>query len=338
VSYRLGSAWTDYATERVRWSNENSARWMIEAQATPALFAWTAFPGEGAIAPVVPRYFQAVSTGSARACEARAAMAGLHGSQAASDFECAGAPDLARSMTELGFAEARLSRLIGSVSKAGDHFRVSALPTKNPRLEATDVDRKDCDPVLVAVPGASGDGSSPPAPTAAVGAPPETAEPGSPVYQSDGSCNGAVLGSGSSDSCTGSSTGTDATGSDSCSGDSSSSDPSADSCSGSSTSSEPATDSCSGSSSTSDSGSDSCSGSSDTSDGSSGCGKSEYDGDTCSGSSSTGASEGKASQSSALLLPGDRGAGRRRRPLRLSFLTLLAAALALPLRRRAGSR
>ncbi len=102
----------------------------------------------------------------------------------------------------------------------------------------------------------------------------------------------------------------------SCSGDSSSSDSSNDSCSGDSSSDDSSNDSCSGDSSSDDSSNDS------------GCGKSDYDGDTCSGSSKSSAS----SQSSALV-SGTSGKGHKPRRVHLSLLTLLAAALALPLRR-----
>jgi hypothetical protein len=90
-------------------------------------------------------------------------------------------------------------------------------------------------------------------------------------------------------------------------------------------------DSCSGDSSD-DSSDDSCTGNSDSSSDSGGCSKNDgYDGDTCTGNSHSSAQPTRSS--SAALRSDGAPHGQRPRRVHLSLLTLLAAALALPLRR-----
>ena len=315
VSYRAADSSTDYASARRKWRAENPAAWLSEASATSGLYSLTVFPTDGQIAAVVSRYFQATSGLSASACEQQVQTAHTRGSQLSGDYECDGADDLARSSAALAFETPRLTRLYGSTSPSGVRFRVLRGGPRLPRLVATDFDGQGCPPRSVGAPITTGGEVSVPEPAPSEGSGDYYGEP-QPVYRSDGSCNGAVF----ADSCSGDSS-TDASSSDSCSGDTSSQDPSSDSCSGD----------------TGDTSSDSCSGGSDTSSDDSGCGKSEYDGDTCSGSSSSGADHAERS-SSAALHARNRRIGQRPRPVRLSLLTLLAAALALPLRRRAASR
>jgi hypothetical protein len=241
---------------------------------------------------------------------------------------------LARSSDALDFETPRLTRLYGSTSALGAHFRVLAGVARLPRLVATDFDAEGCPPVSIGAPITTGGEASVPAPSPVEGG--ETGggeyygEP-QPVYQSDGSCNVTLF----ADSCSGDSS-TDSSADDSCSGDTSRTDSSSDSCSGDA--SDDSSDSCSGDSSSGDTSSDSCSGDADSGNDDSGCGKSEYDGDTCSGSSSSSGADRAERSSSAALNVQKREPRHRPRPVRLSLLTLLAAALALPLRRRAASR
>ena len=239
---------------------------------------------------------------------------------------CEGADDLALSLTQLGFREPRLSRLFGTLpgAGAGATVHVESRAPRDPRIEATDFDASDC-PVTEPVPGGM---STPPPVFTPVEPAPSGNEPGpyyeptagDPVYlANDSSCNVVFV---SDDSCSGDTSAPPPSSSDSCSGDTTTED-SSDSCSGDS-SSDDGPESCSGDTSSSD-GDDSCSGDSDSgSDDSSGCGKSEYDGDTCSGDT-------KGEAHAAL------GPSKPRR-VRLSLVTLLLAAFALPLRRRTWFR
>ena len=344
VAYRALDQTSDYLSARGSWLAQNPTRWLNEVQASTALFAWTAFPAGGQLAPVVSRYFEQLSGAPTGPCEAQVLAAHASASMNAADFVCDGADDLSLSLTEVGFADLHLSRFFGSVSADGGRFRVAPGVPRSPLLLATDFDTSGCP---LAVPTPANEPSEPPAsmtPTPASPAPVVVSAPedpyagpasgATPVSQSEGSCTVSAVDSGSNDSCSGDSSSADSS-SDSCSGDSSSSDANGDSCSGDSSSGESGPDSCSGDSR--DSSSDSCSGDSDSSNDSSGCGKSEYDGDTCSGNSAKASAEsgragsGGRSVASAAARP-------RPRPVRLSLLTLLAAALALPLRRLRASR
>jgi len=209
----------------------------------------------------------------------------------------------------LGSADLRLSRFFGSVSADDRTFRVAPSAPRSPLVHATDFDLSGCPPEMSlpsTPPNDTPDFRSPPpvstAPTVVRG-PDDPYYGAPPVSRGEGSGTVIVFDSGSNDSCSGDSSSGESSG-DSCSGDSSSEDDSGP-------------DSCSGDSS--DSSSDGCSGDSDSGSDSSGCGKSEYDGDTCSGNASV-------------------EARPRPRQVRLSLLTLLAAALALPLRRLRSSR
>ncbi|HEX3849385.1 MAG TPA: hypothetical protein VHW01_00375, partial [Polyangiaceae bacterium] len=234
--------------------------------------------------------------------------------------------DLAESIRELGVDEIRLSRLFGSLTAAGATFRVASSPRRDPLVVATDFDTTHCAPATISLPpsamaprsGATPPGRSPtePAVDRSGEATTVVADPGDGDGDGDGSGVAVVVDS--SDSC-GNDPSTPAPGSnEACSGDSSSSDSSS-------------SDSCSGDSSSDDSKDDSCSGDSNSNgNDSSGCGsdsKSGYDGDTCTGNSAT-------SKSSAALESGGPLAARRPHRVRLSLLTLLAAGLSLPLRRR----
>lgn len=324
VSYRGGSRSTDYGEARSRWLTENPKQWLSEAQGTHALFDWTAFPNQETLVPAITRYFQGMPFARARACQSRIEAARNRGSLERADYVCEGADDLAVSLAQLGFREPRLSRLFAALPGAGAPLRVESRAPRDPRIEATDFDTSGC-PMTAPVPG--GMSTPPPVFTPAEPAP-SSSEPGpyyepttgEPVYVSDGSsCNVVFV---SDDSCSGDTSAPPPSSSDSCSGDTTTED-SSDSCSGDS-SGDDGPDSCSGDSSSSDGG-DSCSGDSDSSsDDSSGCGKSEYDGDTCSGDT-------KGEAHAAL------GPSKPRR-VRLSLVTLLLAAFALPLRRRTGFR
>jgi hypothetical protein len=355
VAYRALDAHSDYLSARGAWLTANPTRWLNEVQGSTALFAWTAFPANGSIAPAVSRYFAALSGKSGGPCEVQVLAAHARASTNSADFMCDGADDLSRTLTEAGFAELRLSRFFATLEPDGAKVRLAFGEPRSPLLEATDFDDSGC--VRQVSPPANAPSeppdvrSSPPSSSpVVVSAPDEPYSEPTPVTTrgegsstvvvvgSNDSCSGDASSSDSSrDSCTGDASSSSSS-SDSCSGDSSSSDSSSDSCSGDSSSDEAGPDSCSGDSS--DSSSDSCSGNSDSSKDSGGCGKSGYDGDTCSGSASkasNGAERG-ASDKSAALGSGSTAAHRRPRQVRLSLLTLLAAALALPLRRLRASR
>ena len=338
VAYRAAMETTDYVAARASFVQGNPGRWLSEVQASSGLFAWTVFPSRGQIAPVATRYFQALSGGRGSVCEAQVQAAYARGSVNTADFVCSGSDDLAETLRELGFGDVRLSRLFGSLHQDGAAFRLVSSDPTSPVLEATDFDVSDCAPPVTGTGTTPAPGPSSPAP---VYVPPY--DEGDPGYMSYDPAPNSDRGEGScvavfdaSDSCSGDPTPSEPTSSDSCSGDSSSDDSnSSDSCSGDSSSDDSGPDSCSGDSSSSDS-SDSCSGDSDSSSDDSGCGKSEYDGDTCSGSSKSSANDG-AQQMTSAALGGSRASHRPRR-VRLSLLTLLAAALALPLRRLRASR
>ena len=342
VAYRALDTSCDYLSARADWSALNPTRWLNEVQASAALFAWTVFPSHGQIPPAISRYFEELSGTSASSCELRVRAAHVRGSVTAADFVCGGADDLAQSLSEVGFAELRVSRFFGSLSAEGSAFRVATAAPRGPLLLATDLDQSGCPELISAPPNVASDspGSRSPSPVSttpiAVSAPNdpyyEQTPRGTPVSRCEGSCSATGFDSGSNDSCNGDSSSSDSS-SESCSGDSSSSDSASDSCSGDSSAGDSGPDSCSGDAS--DSSSDDCGGdSSDSSSDSSGCGKSEYDGDTCSGNSENG---NAARAKGAALRPGTPSRPRPRN-VRLSLLTLLAAALALPLRRRRSSR
>ena len=325
VAYRALDASTDYRAARGGWLAQNPASWLNEVRASGALFAWTVFPPSGHIEPVLSRYFGALSGAPAGSCETQVRAAHARGSQNSADFTCNGGDDLAQSLSELGFAEPRLSRFFGSARAERAVFRVAPSAPRSALLIATDVDRNGC-PAQMPLPPVSQPsdprtqppgGNSP-----SVSSPPDEPDRPTPVETpapaSEGSCTVSGVDSGPNESC---------------SGDSSSSDASDDSCSGDSSSDDSGPDSCTGDSS--DSSSDSCGGDSDSSGDSSGCGKSEYDGDTCSGSSAHGSSA-RASAPGPRMSPAS--ARPRPRQVRLSLLTLLAAAMALPLRRLRASR
>ena len=338
VAYQAVDATSDYLVARAAWLTQNPTRWLNETQASAALFAWTAFPASGQIPSAASRYFGALSDAQAGACDERARAAHVVGSKNAADFVCNGADDLAQSVAQLDSSDPQLSRFFGSIREADGSFRLAACEPRSPLLVATDFVTTGCPP-LVTGPASAAPGftTPPPVETSPVEASPAddpyhdpTPALQAPAPSDEGSCTFSVFDSSSNDSCTGDSTSSDSSG-DSCSGDSTPSDASRDSCSGDSSTNDPGPDSCSGDSS--DSSSDSCSGNGDSSRDSAGCGKSEYDGDTCSGN----AASGNAQSSTAALLSGKRSATRPRQ-VRLSLLTLLAAALSLPLRRMRASR
>jgi hypothetical protein len=332
VSYLGASASTNYVVARAAWLNEDPMRWLLEARASTALFAWTEVSSVGEVEPAVSRYFEAAAGQSVgRACSAAAQTARAQSSHQSADFSCGSADDLSRSLTELDFGDVRLTRLFGSIGAAGVALRTSAESAPAAPVVATDLDANGCVSSAAAAPVPAGSNA------------PNTA--GSPTGGSNVSAGTVAMGQGSTtvvdgnsssvtvvaDSCSGDSSSADSM--DSCSGDSSSSSSSTDSCSGDSSSSSGSTDSCSGDSTSNDS-NGSCNGdsSSSSSDDSSGCGKSNYDGDTCSGNSANSASaQGK---STAALEPGQ-GSQSSHGPRRvhLSLLTLLSALIALPLRR-----
>ena len=326
VTYRALDQSSDYLWARGGWLAQNPTRWLNEVQASSALFAWSVLSANAQVAPVVSRYFEALSEAHAGACEVRVQAAHDRGSADAAEFECNGADDLALSLTEIDFAQPRLSRFWGMAGVAENSFRVTPSPLRSQLLQATDLDGRECPPTVPVVPNTPGEPREfrkPPVRTPRVvievpADPPLAPTPvPEPVARSEGSCTVNVFESGD--------------GSDSCSGDSSSGDSSADSCSGDSSSDDSGPDSCAGDSS--DSGSESCSGDSESDGDSSGCGKSEYDGDTCSGDA-----ESADRAKSATLRAGSAAARPRPRQVRLSLLTLLAAAVALPLRRLRASR
>jgi hypothetical protein len=353
VAYRALDASSDYLSARSGWLAQNPTRWLNEVQASAALFAGAVLPLGEPISPAISRYFAQLSGASTGGCEAQIQAARARASLNTADFACGGADDLSHSLSEVDFADLRLSRFWGMASAEGMKFRVAPSVPRSPILLATDFDASGC-PTQVSQPvnGASGAPDSrtpPPVSTPVVRAPDDPYYYPTPVTATEGSSTVTVINSGSNDSCGGDSRSSKSS-NDSCSGDSSSSDSGDDSCSGDSSSSDSSGDSCSGDSSSSDSGDDSCSGDSSShdsdpdscsgdssdskSDSCSGDSDSSSDsssaGDMCSGNSGT---RNSARKSAAL-----RSAKARPRQVRLSLLTLLAAALALPLRRLRASR
>ena len=75
---------------------------------------------------------------SASTCETQIRAARARSSLNGQDFACGGADDLARSLTEVGFAELRLSRLFGMVGFEPANFSVLPRAPRNPLLLATD--------------------------------------------------------------------------------------------------------------------------------------------------------------------------------------------------------
>ncbi|HKO49248.1 MAG TPA: hypothetical protein VJV79_16055 [Polyangiaceae bacterium] len=354
IIYRAIDQSSDYLAARGAWLGHQPTHWLNEAQANATLFAWTVFSQGGRIAPVVSRYFEELTGTPTSPCLTRVQAAYLRSSVNAADFVCDGADDLSRSLAGVGFAELRLSRFFGMMNPAGGAFRVAPGSPRAPLWVATDLDLGGCPDAVLPPPNAMGDlpDSTTPPPVSTVPnvvrAPDEAyREPttGTPASGSDGSCAVTPFDSTAKDSCSGNTSSRDSR-RDSCSGSTSSSDSRRDSCSGSTSSADSGRDSCSGDSSSADSGpdscsgdasdssSDGCSGGSDSSSNDTGCGKSEYDGDTCSGDSADGNSGG--GKGAALR----RGTAVQPRPrqVRLSLLTLLAAAMALPLRRLCASR
>ena len=334
VSYFGATNTTDYTSHRNAWLAEDPTRWLVEAQAAPALFSWTVLPGAGEIEPAIAHYFDAApAQPDAHACVAAVQAAHAQGSRASADYGCDGADDLGKSLSELDFADVRLTRLFGSIEAAGGTLHAADAVSRDSRVVATDFDATGCPASVSVMPGADGS-TVPSGTTTAPGGVAET--PGSESSTDTGSSTDDSSSATDGESCTVEVFG------DSCNGDSSSSsssDSSSDSCSGDSSSDSSSSDSCSGDSSTDSNSSDSCSGDSSSSNGddSSGCGKSNYDGDTCSGNSANSASaDGKTS--AALHIGPQPLTSRRPRPVHLSLLTLLSAALALPLRRRSVAR
>ncbi len=319
VTYRAASLTnpsTDYLAARANWLSDHPQHWLVETQNQPSLFSWTLLAPKAPLAPAVTGYFQ----GQPSSCADQVQSARARGSQQAVDYVCADHDDLARSLTELGFGDLRLSRSYGSLGSDASAFRVVDGAQRSPLVNATDIDRSACPSAGSAPPATDGSRPSPnPDPPVVVNDPGPGGsygpDPGTPVYTGDGACNVTIVDS------------------ESCSGDSSASDGRSDSCSGDSSPSDGSSDSCSGDSSSGDSSGDSCSGSSDSSADSGGCGKSDdgYNGDTCTGSSHSSA-EATGSASAALHSEGALGKHRSRR-VHLSLLTLFAAALALPFRR-----
>jgi hypothetical protein len=303
VRYFALSATSDYVSARADWQKDHADRWLAEAVNTAALFDDTVLAGEGAISSTASRYFSELTgTGDlASTCSTQVKLAHVRGSSTSADFSCAGGDDLARTESELDFADVRLTRWFGSTN-AANAFVVAPAAQQNPRLQATDFDTKGCSPPGGTVPGGTaipGAGMTGRAGTG-TGTGTFSGEVDVPAAQTSADEGGCSLWIDTSDdSCNGdsSSSRTESTASDSCSGDSSSSDTS-ESCSGDATSSD---------------------------DEPSGCGsddKSGYDGDTCSGNSASSTHAGLKSPRQA-----------RPRRLRLSLLMLLAAGLSLPLRR-----
>ncbi|HYQ45704.1 MAG TPA: hypothetical protein VER11_27210 [Polyangiaceae bacterium] len=311
VSYRLVDASSDYLSARANWLAQNPERWLNEVQDGAALFSGTVFPTGDRLASVVSRYLSGLPAGATGPCLTKFRAAHERSSTNAADFACDDADDLAQALTELDFAEPRLNRFHGIIGADGERFRIASDGSHTPLLFATDFDQSGCSqPVTPPESGANPPMSPPVATTPVVVS--------TPVEPDDTPIPNTTAGTYSEVSCTGSVA--DSSSNDSCSGDSSSSESSSD-------------DSCSGDSSSSESSSDSCNGSSS---------DSEYDGDTCSGNSA-GSNPSRAKSAALRVDTAGRSSPRRaphQRPrhVRLSLLTWLVAALALPLRRLSASR
>jgi len=285
------------------------------------------FPSGERIEPVIRRYFTSASVGSASACEQRSRAAYEHGSENIEEFRCEGADDLSRTLAEVQFAELRASRFFGRLDMAGTKFQIVASGSRSPLLFATEFDRSGCEEIPGSVSLPYPPSSPPPASTEpVVVAPTEPYSVPTPTATgayTEGSCSGSISRFDSNDDCGGDPRSPQPN-SEGCSGDPTSSESNTDGCSGDSTSGESSTDSCSGDSSSDEPSADSCSG--DSSD-------SKYDGDTCSGDSAE-SSTVRAKRAELRESP----ARPHVRHLRMSLVTLLAAALGLPLRRRSASR
>ncbi|HYQ04962.1 MAG TPA: hypothetical protein VER96_40075 [Polyangiaceae bacterium] len=323
VVYRAVDASSDYLSARHDWLGQNPTRWLNEVQASAPLFGGTVLPSGQRIEPVISRYFAESRVASASACETRARAAYEHASNNAADFACDAADDLARSLTELDFAEPRASRFFGRLAVDAAGFRVVDSGSRSPLLFATDFDPSGCPGETLPPVSTPSAPSTPSTPAPVSREPVVVSSPEYPYYGPTTTTTTVYT----EDSCTWSSSSSSSH--DSCSGDSSTSESSSESCNGDSSSSESNTDTCSGDSSSSESSSDSCGG--DSSD-------SKYDGDTCTGDSA----ESNSARSKSAALGADPAqsvrAKHRPRPVRLSLVTLLAAALGLPLRRRYASR
>jgi len=299
VAYRARDAHSDYLSARGGWLDENPTRWLNEVQSSSALFAWTTLPVGERIAPVVSRYFEGLSSMPKGACEARVSAAHERASVNAADFACDGADDLSSSLSEVGFADLRLSRFFGMLGPERARFRLASSVSRAPLLQATDFDDSGCPPISEPpITSSEPPDSWPPpanAPPVVVGGSDDPHYGPGPVRYGDGSSKGTVLITSSSESCSGDTSTNDAQ-HDSCSGDTSSSKSSSDSCSGDTSASDSSDDSCSGDTSASDSSDDSCSGdtsASDSSDDSCSGDSSSDDGpDSCSGDSSDSSSDG----------------------------------------------
>jgi hypothetical protein len=269
VSYLGANGGTDYVAARGAWLSEDPTRWLVEARASSALFAWTVFPGAGVIEPALVHYFQTGVAGLDRqTCFGAVQAARARASRVAEDYACDGADDLSRAMNELDFGDIRVTRLFGSELASPIAFGTSNDPERDSLVIATDFDTKNCSPSESVSPAVGG----------------STAPAGSSSSPAAGEMSGGVTVDQSSEDST---TDVSASDSDTCSGDSSDDSSSSDSCSGDSASDSSSNDSCTGDSSSGSDSKDSCSGdsSSSSSDGdASGCGKGNYDGDTCSGS------------------------------------------------------
>ncbi|HEX2669599.1 MAG TPA: hypothetical protein VHM25_01945, partial [Polyangiaceae bacterium] len=284
VVYRAIDASSDYLTARRDWLAQNPTRWLNEVQAIAPLFSGTVMPSGRRITSLISRYFTASRQASASACEAKVRAAYERASTNADDFTCDAADDLARSLSEIGFAELRASRFFGRIGGDGANFRGAAAGSRSPLLFATDLDLSGC-PADVLPPVSVPITRMPPAPvntTPVVVSTPDDpyTEPTPPVrvgVYSEGSCTGSASDPGPSESCSGDTSSTESS-SDSCSGDTSSTESSSDSCSGDTSSTESSSDSCSGDTSSTESSSDSCSG--DTS-------STESSSDSCSGDTSS---------------------------------------------------
>ncbi len=344
VSYSGSDAHTNYTSARAAWLAEDPSRWLVEALGSSALFDNTVIVGVGQVEPGISQYFERVlGVKAGRACFGSVLAARARGSRLDADFVCGGADDLKLTESELDFSDLRATRLFGSLGSNELALRVSSEPARDSHVVATDLDSANCKPAAASATNGSGtvsgshgsswvdgtyyEGSSDVDSSSDADAD-GASDVDASVDSSEDNCGVTVY----PESCDGDSSTSTSSG-DSCSGDSSSSDGSSDSCSGDSSSSDAQSDSCSGDSSSSDAQSDSCSGDSSSSnnDDSSGCGSSGYKGDTCSGSTESSASADQAS--SALQAPGQKKQTQRPKKLHLSLLTLLAAGLALPLRR-----
>ena len=350
----LGVTWavlqgaSNYGARRQQvLSDKQGAAWLLEGSGSTPLYVWNVLPsGLGTIPPAVREYFdlaqaQGANVGATEGCLApvwdsraqgklgarvsRACAPGLlaqvpggpgacdeapgPGEVAAAALRCGDADDLAFAFSGLVASDARVTRqanIVGSATPSVTPIVVENKPSVSLLVTADEADTTGCLLGTGGGGGFGGDGGGtgqPPYPGGSGGEVIVVDQP--PQTSADVSCWGSSDSS-SGDSCGGdSSNGSDQ--GDTCSGDGSNNSDSGDTCSGDSSSSNSDGDTCSGDSG-SGSGGDSCSGSSDSG------------GDTCSGSSSSGSSDCSV-------------ASVRPRRVRVSALTLLLVALALPARR-----